>query len=347
MPLIRFMLASIALFLAIGLATDEAISSNACTSLSASVRTPAVGGRVIRVVYAFGRDAPDRSDQWREAISSDVGAITAWWRTQDTEREPRFRLASASCGTEPQVETLQLPDSQATLAPLAGRAERITRAVLIASDGSPFEKSLVYYDGPVAAGEARMCGQGGGEADGAATAIVFLAACPAVESEVVGAHELLHALGGAPRQGPPNRCAGSELHVCDSSFDLLSPIASHAGLDALRLDVGGDDYYGHEGNWPDLQDSRWLRLVNGQVPLTLEVQGAGRVRSNVPGVDCSSACVSEWDIGTVVSLEAAPARGSRFVGWTGECSRRLRCDLVLGQEVNVRAVFALKALAKR
>lgn len=340
MPPIRALFASVALVLAVGLMTDVARSSSSCVATSSVNRTPAVAGRVVRAVYAIASDAPDRSATWAPVITDDIEAISAWWLTQDPERKPRFDLFASSCGREPDIRLLRLPDSQAALRPLAGRASRITQSVLVSGDGSPFEKFLVYYDGPIAPGETPMCGQGGGEADGVGTAIVFIAACPAVETRVIAAHELLHALGGAPRPGPPHACPGSTLHVCDSSLDILSPVASRGDLGSLTLDAGHDDYYGHDGAWPDLQDSRWLTRVDRQVPLAVVLQGGGRVRSNIPGLDCRGACVSQWDTGTVVSLVAAPAAGRRFVGWTGACTGRRRCDLVLNRAVNVQARFA-------
>jgi hypothetical protein len=341
MSAIRFLLASVALAAAIGIATGEAArSSGSCVRPSVVDRSPTQAGRVIRVIYAIGADGVDNSDAWRGVIAGDLEEITSWWRGHDPAREPRFDLVAAACGRVPDVHVLRLPESQLALAPLAGRAGRITRSALALSSASPFEKLLVYYDGPVAPGESPRCGQGGGEPDGAATAIVFVAACPAVRTEVVAAHELVHALGGAPRQGPPHACAGSTLHVCDSALDLLSPVASHGTLDDLRLDSGNDDYYGHDGSWPDLQDSRWLRRIDGQVRLVLDLSGQGRVRSNLPGMNCRAACVTEWDAGTVVSLHAVRREGVAFLGWTGACGGEKRCDLVLKRDANVRARFA-------
>jgi hypothetical protein len=343
MPPVRFMLASVTLALAVGFATDVArSSSDSCLVASSANRAPAVAGRAIRPVYAIASDSPDRSAAWAPLISEDVKEISAWWRSQDAEREPRFDVVSTSCGREPDIGILRLPDTEASLEPQAGRADRITNALLASTDGSPFEKFLVYYDGPVAPAAVPMCGQGGGEPDGIATAIVFVAACPAVQTEVVAVHELLHALGGAPRQGPPNACPGSTLHVCDSPLDVLSPVASRAALSTLTLDAGRDDYYGHAGRWPDLQDSRWLTRVDRQVSLVLALEGAGRVQSNIPGVNCRGPCVSRWDQGTFVSLRAVAAPGARFVGWTGACTGTRRCDLTLKRSANVRAHFALR-----
>ena len=71
------------------------------------------------------------------------------------------------------------------------------------------------------------------------------------------------------------------------------------------LDVGNDDYYGHSGGWPDLQDSLWLRLVSQQIRLTLAIAGRGSVESDVPGIDCTASCGTDWDAGSLVSAESA------------------------------------------
>jgi hypothetical protein len=109
------------------------------------------------------------------------------------------------------------------------------------------------------------------------------------------------------------------------------------------LDVGHDDYYAHDGAWPDLQDSLWLRHLDApQVRLTVALAGgAGRVAANLPGVDCTADCGTDWDAGTKVTLTATPERGtSRFVGWRGaSCSGRGDCDVTLAQATAVTADF--------
>ena len=59
-----------------------------------------------------------------------------------------------------------------------------------------------------------------------------------------------------------------------------------------------------------------------------EGTGNGTVTSNPPGIDCGANCSASYDGGTVVTLTATPASGSRFTGWSG-------CDAVSGTTCTV------------
>jgi hypothetical protein len=111
-------------------------------------------------------------------------------------------------------------------------------------------------------------------------------------------------------------------------------------LASLVLDAGRDDYYGHAGSWPDMQDSLWLRLVSQQVRLALTIAGRGSVASDVPGVDCAATCGTDWDAGSVVALEPKPGEGQRFVRWSGACTGAERCAVTLDAARAVGALFA-------
>ena len=123
-------------------------------------------------------------------------------------------------------------------------------------------------------------------------------------------------------------------------MDLLYPFADTTPLGSLILDFGRNDYYGHAGGWLDAQDSLWLRLVTRQVPLTVGIAGPGSVESDIPGVECSATCTTEWDAGTSVSLEAFAGEGQRFVRWSGACTGTLRCEVALSAAASVGVLFA-------
>ena len=295
-----------------------------CGTTTTEDRPATVTGHSIRVVYAIPSDGADRSAERAPQISADVDEIAAWWRTQDFEREPRFDRATFACGPQADILVFRLAEGAAALQADETRFEKITDALVRDPRQPGFDKHLVYYDGPT--GPESPCGEGGGTADGAGIAIVYLAMCAAVPTEVVATHELLHAFGALPAGGPPNACPDSSGHPCDSPGDILYPYAPAARLAALALDVGRNDYYAHPGTWLDVQDSRWLRLVTRQIRLALTITGGGSVEGDLPGVECSASCTTEWDQGSELVLDALPAEGQRFVRWSGACTGADSCS---------------------
>ncbi len=317
---------------------DGAGAAPWCGTTTTEDRPATVTGHSIRVVYAIPSDGADRSAERAPQISADVDEIAGWWRTQDFEREPRFDRVTFACGPQADILVFRLAEGAAALQADETRFEKITDALVRDPRQPGFDKHLVYYDGPT--GPESPCGEGGGTADGAGIAIVYLAMCAAVPTEVVATHELLHAFGALPAGGPPNACPDSSGHPCDSPGDILYPYAPAARLAALALDVGRNDYYAHPGTWLDVQDSRWLRLATRQIRLALTITGGGSVEGDLPGVECSASCTTEWDQGSELVLDALPAEGQRFVRWSGACTGADSCSLTLGAERAVTALFA-------
>ncbi|TML84194.1 MAG: hypothetical protein E6G08_17895 [Actinobacteria bacterium] len=97
-------------------------------------------------------------------------------------------------------------------------------------------------------------------------------------------------------------------------------------LGTTILDVGRDDYYGHNGSWWDVQASPWL-IQLPQFPLRVAVQGSGRLTFTLD-TDCSAGCAVTLDNGLSVQLSAVSAAGWRLGGWTGDwpssCASRSR-----------------------
>jgi hypothetical protein len=325
--------------LALGGWAKQADAAPWCGTPATSDRAQVLGGPFLHVVYAIPSDGADHSPDFAQRISGDVDQIAAWWTGQDPTRAPRFDVTPFSCGNQVDLTLVRLPQAASQLAPHQGRAVSLAAGVMTAGLGSAFGKYLVYYDGPVE--EPNLCGEAGGAADsGPDYAFVYTASCVGVPTAAIAAHELLHALSALP-QGAPHPCSSSDDgHPCDSEQDILYPFASGAPLSASILDFGRDDYYGHSGNWFDLQDSIWLTHLGDQAALSIAVRGGGKVVSLEPSPDCTATCSVDWNRGSNVQLEGIPAAGKRFVRWTGGCTGTGACSLMLGGPTSVGAFFA-------
>lgn len=80
---------------------------------------------------------------------------------------------------------------------------------------------------------------------------------------------------------------------------------------------------------------------------TLTVQpsgnGSGTITSKPSGINCGSTCNAGFSRGTQVTLTAAPSQNSTFAGWTGACSGKSSCTVVLTQNMSVGALFNVAA----
>lgn len=301
-------------------------------------RTDIVTGRQIHPLVVLPSDAPDDFAVDAGRLADDAASVTSWWVGQDPTREPRFDDATFGASTCLDVSLLRLPVPAASLTGATAVFGDIASALTAGGFASPYKDYLVYYDGP--APEANVCGVGDGTFDtGPGLAVVFLAGCPVVPTDTVLAHELLHALGAVP-PGDPHPCPGDAGHPCDSPTDVLYPVTHGEPLSQKVLDFNHDDYYGHSGSWPDIQDSLFLRhLDTSEEQLSVAFAGAGTVVSDVPGVDCSAACATQWDQSSTLTLTAKPAPGDRFVGWRGGCKGVGGCFVTLTAPLSATAVF--------
>jgi hypothetical protein len=323
-----------------GVHASASLAAGWCGTGASPIDRPDVTtGRQVHAIWAVPSDGGDTFATGAPLMADDIASVTSWWQGQDPTRIPRFDEAVFGTSECVDISSVRLPQPASTFAgdPAAAFDEMVRELANMGFDNS-FKKYLIYYDGPVI--DSRVCGVGGGSFDhGPAFAIVLRADCPSVHTDSVAAHELLHALGALP-EGAPHACPGDSGHPCDSPQDVLYPFNSGAPLSAQVLDVNHDDYYGHSGSWIDIQDSLWLhRLDLPQEPLALTLAGTGSVVSDVPGVDCTLTCTTQWDQGSTLTLMPAPKPGSRFVRWQGACSGIAYCALDVTAPVAVRALF--------
>jgi hypothetical protein len=297
-----------------------------------------VAGYPVHWIYAYPSDGQERFSTMASAMQTDWEAIDAWWRGQDPTRAPRSDLAPFSCGTQLDLSSVRLPLTGAQLS----RPEQPFDLIVDALTGRGFDSSstkyVVYYDGPV--GDDGICGVGATEPQGFGVAVTLIQSCPGVMSAEVTAHELGHTLGAVP-SGAPHECPPpDDGHTCDNPQDLMYPYSDGTPLSGLILDPGRDDYYGHSGSWPDIQDSRWLVQLDRQAPLNLAVAGPGRVAADVPGLDCTQSCTTTWNSGTRLVLTPTPNAGAKVVRWSGPCTGTEECSVVTGQNPTASVLFA-------
>ncbi|MFZ5998105.1 MAG: fibronectin type III domain-containing protein, partial [Nitrospirota bacterium] len=57
-----------------------------------------------------------------------------------------------------------------------------------------------------------------------------------------------------------------------------------------------------------------------QYSLTVNKSGTGTGTVTGTGINCGTDCTEPYNQGTVVTLSAAPATGSTFAGWSGNCT---------------------------
>jgi Divergent InlB B-repeat domain len=320
-----------------------------CGTTSATDRPPAVTGYTIRVVYAVPSDGTDNSAAAAPTISDLIDRIDSWWQREDPSRMPRFDVYQAPCGAQLDLTVVRVP----TISVGTTDGHQIFDQLWTQFQTDPgvaYTKFLVFVDD---INTGNLCGVGS-TSEGATlgepsygVASVFLQGCSGADPASTAAHELLHAVSPAGGfVGAPHTCGADLYHVCDSSGDILYPYAeSGIPIDSLQLDYGHDDYWA--GTAPvNLQVQPWFRHVQDQVHLGLTFTGQGEVQSDVPGLDCTATCGSDWDRGDSVTLTATPATGRRFIRWGGSCTGVVvECSVTLDTAKDVTAVFAPAAFA--
>jgi hypothetical protein len=194
--------------------------------------------------------------------------MSDWWVGQDPTRKPRFDLLQATgCSSDyarVDISVAHLPHPNG-----AESAQQIQDDLVAAGFDNPDKAYLVYYEGSIPDQNGySICGQGGTADVAWAYSIVNVGGCDQTAGDGfragVATHELVHGLG-AVQSDAPNYC--QDGHVCDSSSDLMKPVADDGdSLANLQLDVGRDDYYGHSGSWWDTQDSGLLYDLDLNLP---------------------------------------------------------------------------------
>jgi hypothetical protein len=81
------------------------------------------------------------------------------------------------------------------------------------------------------------------------------------------------------------------------------------------------------------------RLFLNTLTVSKTGQGKGKVTSSPGGIACGKACTHGYGYGTVLTLKATAAKGSKFSGWGGACMGSKRCKVTTNDNVAVKARF--------
>ena len=73
--------------------------------------------------------------------------------------------------------------------------------------------------------------------------------------------------------------------------------------------------------------------------LSVFISGNGTATSTPSGISCTPTCSASFAIGQQVTLNASPAIGWTFSGWTGACSGTGGCSVTMNAAPNVAATF--------
>jgi hypothetical protein len=129
--------------------------------------------------------------------------------------------------------------------------------------------------------------------------------------------------------------------TCAQDFDADMPIS------LVAVSAEGLDFAGWSGDCAGLGTctlplGRPVSVSASFAPVrfavVVRIRGRGRITSRPRGiVSCPGRCRGTVTSGTAARLVATPARGYRFVGWSGDCTGRRPC--ALDGDMSVTAVF--------
>ena len=273
-------------------------------------------------------------------MQTDVETADAWWRREDPTRTPRFDTFAFPCGTQLDITLLRLPaDRGRARSDRRGARERIYSGLqapnlLLAQ----YEKTVVYYDGPDSQGRPTVCGEGGGP-----IAFVYVNACEGVPNDGIVIHELIHSLGAVQPQAPHICPEPNGGHTCDTVTDIMYPFADGSNLFALLMRSGSRRLLRARGRAGSTCRTReFLVRLDAQTPLSLSVLGAGRVTSDIPGVDCSEHVLLPVGHGHERHADGHARRpgSASCAGAAAVRARRHVHALSLAQAAQVSALFA-------
>jgi hypothetical protein len=345
---VRAALRALAAAVGVALLASASASNAASDALPRATadRRDDVTGPQVHALYVLPADGVDRALDTNGTIAASFANWQRWVRAQTFNNGIRLD----TFGGELDVTFVRLGRTDAQLAARGAslwealedelRAERLVR---------PNKVYAAYYDGSNAA----ACGGAAWppKVPGSVAALYLRSTfgpgttCYEPERSRAGLQvmdlailrEVFNAMGYVPACAPNDTGDG---HVSDSPRDLM-----YAGDEPWRpavLDVGNDDYFhAHILGCREFAESTYLDRGFGAntVKLAVRVVGPGRVLSTPRGISCSKPCSATYERGMRLALRAVPAKGARFVGWSGSCRGTKACRVTLDRGRSVGARF--------
>ncbi len=128
------------------------------------------------------------------------------------------------------------------------------------------------------------------------------------------------------------------LHSFCSQTNCADGYSPDAGL----VQATDGNFYGTTQSGGAYDDGTVFSLSLGQTSynLTVSTNGSGMVTSTDGFINCPGTCNHSYPPNTPVTLNATPAQGWTFTGWSGACSGTGSCNLTMTQDLSVTATFS-------
>ncbi len=186
----------------------------------------------------------------------------------------------------------------------------------------------------------RFAGWSGGGCSGTENCVITLDRAVTVTAQFEPATYTVTATAG-----PNGRIAPLGETVAKAGATLAYEITADAGYRIVDVTVDGVSRGARERyEFVDLDRDHEISATFAARTYLLTVdktgQGSGRVETATRDIDCGPDCSSHYGSGTEVTLTATAESGSRFAGWSGDCSGTApTCRITLDRAAAVTAQF--------
>jgi uncharacterized repeat protein (TIGR02543 family) len=125
----------------------------------------------------------------------------------------------------------------------------------------------------------------------------------------------------------------------------LTTLYSFSGPDGAYPEAGlvqatDGNFYGTTEYGGASNSGTVFSLTAANYTLTVSISGSGTVTSTDGFINCRSMCSHLYPSNTPVTLNATPASGGSFAGWSGACTGTGPCNITMTQNLSVTATFS-------